>query len=351
MAAASAILDRYRILGDPVAFGHGRIYSGFDPFGDRPVTVYEIAPDAPGFRPGALVEDARDGARVTHPNLLPALSDVATPGGTSYLVTVAAKGVRLDQLAGDKGLTLQGAVHIARIVANLLEYCWKSGIQGLGLVPASVCLSEAGIRVAGIAESRLLARAEGRLLDGHDGDVAGFGAILACVAGHCRRAAVACGPLDAATAALASDEGFAGARRVLTGYGNAPPVPGDNRRTIDAGDYLFRAGEDSRDIFYVLETGLLQVIMSDGLRNEVFLEYTRPGELVGEMAVIDRQPRMATVRAIEPCTLLVITGDSFRKRLSTSDPVAMKLIETLSGRLRQTSEEAARLKTALGGNR
>jgi hypothetical protein len=351
MAIAQAILDRYRLLGDPVEFPFGRIYSGLDPFADRPVRVYEIPAGISGFRSGSLVEDMREGAKITHPHLLPGLADVAMPGATSYLVTASGKGLRLDRLEGDTGLTLQGGVHIARIVANLLVYCWRSQIEGLGLTPASVSLSDAGIRIDGIAEMRLLARAAGRKLEGRESDIAGFAAVLDCIIGHCRRAAIACEPLEVATAELTSSEGFEAARYVLNQHGAAPTPPGDNRRPLDAGEFLFREGDQSNDIFYVLENGLVQVIKHDGVRNEIFLEYARPGQLIGEMAVLDNQPRMATVRAVEPARLMVISGEAFRKRLATSDPVAMKLIETLSTRLRQTSEEAARLKAALGGNR
>lgn len=351
MPIAKGILERYRILGEPARFPLGEIHTGFDPFADRAVTVYEVASGAANFRPTSLVEDVRDSSRITHPNLLPALMDMVSQTGPSYLVTCAAKGARLDQLGGDKGLTAQGALHIVRVLANLLVYCWKSGIRGCGFGPRSIFVAPEGIRITSVAESRLLARAEGRALDGQASDVAGFADVVACALGHCRRAGGSGETLEAIPDVL-NALGFEPARQIINGP--AAEDGGDGSATrlrLDAGDFLFKEGDASDDTFYVLETGLVQVIKADPLDNEVFLDFSRPGQLIGEMAVIDKLPRMATIRAVEPSRLLVIRGGAFRTKLEKLDKVALMLIETLSGRLRQRADEVASLKAALGGNR
>ena len=340
-----------------MAFPQGWVHSGLDPFANRAVSVYEIPPGQPKFRPGSLVGDLRDGGRVTFPNLLPALTEIPSQNDTSYLVTAAAKGARLDRLAADQGLTAQGALHILRILANLLEYCWKSGITGLGFGPKSVYVAPEGIRIASIAESRLLARAEGRALDGQFGDVAAFAEVLACAVEHCRRAGHMGEQLEAIVVAL-RDQGFPRARALINAGAvnaaaaeEAADASGATRSSLDSGDVLFREGDASDDTFFVLESGLVQVIKADPLGNEMFIDFSKPGQLIGEMAVIDKQPRMATIRAIEPSRLLVIRGEAFRTRLSKLDKVAVMLIETLSSRLRQRADEVTSLKAALGGNR
>lgn len=352
VAVAQGILDRYRILGDPVAFAQGQIHSGLDPFADRAVRIYEILPGQPGFRPGSLVEDVRDGGRASHPNLLPALSDMASKSGTSYLVTATARGMSLDAMSADKGLTAQGAQHIARVLGNVLVYCWKSRLKGFGFGPKTVYVAPEGIRIASIAESRLLARAEGRDLEDTASDIAAYSEVLDCMIGLCHRAGSKCIELETAAAAL-EGIGFGAARQIINGALEDPVDDGSGaiRTTLDAGDSLFKEGDTSDDTFYVLEKGLVQVVKAGPLDNEIFLDFSLPGQLIGEMAVIDRQPRMATARALEPCRLLVIRGENFRARLGKLDKVALMLIETLSGRLRQRADEVTSLKAALGGNR
>ena len=353
MPIAKGILERYRILGQPASFPLGEIHTGFDPFADRAVTVYEVAPGKANFRPTSLVEDVRDSSRVTHPNLLPALMDMVSQTGPSYLVTTAAKGARLDQLGGDKGLTAQGALHIVRVLANLLVYCWKSGIRGCGFGPKSIFVAPEGIRITSVAESRLLARAEGRALDGQASDIAGFSEVVACAIELCRRAGISGNTLEAIPDVL-NALGFEPARNIINGPESevgGGDAGGATRLKLDAGDFLFKEDDASDDTFYVLESGLVQVIKADPLGNEMFLDFSRPGQLIGEMAVIDKQPRMATIRAIEPSRLLVIRGGTFRTKLEKLDKVALMLIETLSSRLRQRADEVASLKAALGGNR
>ncbi|KIM00161.1 transcriptional regulator Crp/Fnr family [Paramagnetospirillum magnetotacticum MS-1] len=333
-------------------FAQGQVYSGLDPFADRAVRIYEISAGQAGFRPGSLVEDVREGGRASHPNLLPALLDMASKSGPSFLVTSSVKGVRLDSMAADTGLTEQGALHIARVLGNVMVYCWKSGLKGLGFGPKSVVVAQEGIRVASIAESRLLARAEGRAIEDTASDIAAYSQVLDCMVELCRRAGGKAVTLETAALAI-KNMGIGAARQIINGPLEEAVDDGSGaaRLTLDSGDFIFKESDSSDDTFYVLEKGLVQVVKADGLGNEMFLDFTRPGQLIGEMAVIDKLPRMASARVLEPSRLLVIRGENFRTRLGKLDKVALMLIETLSGRLRQRADEVTKLKAALGGNR
>jgi CRP-like cAMP-binding protein len=63
-----------------------------------------------------------------------------------------------------------------------------------------------------------------------------------------------------------------------------------------------------------------------------------PGNLFGEMSVIDRQPRSATAEAMEDVVLLVMSAQDFRRHLRTSHQLALNLMLTLSERLRRTTD-------------
>ena len=59
-----------------------------------------------------------------------------------------------------------------------------------------------------------------------------------------------------------------------------------------------------------------------------------PGEMVGEMALIDRKPRSATVKAVTPMKLLSLDSKRFRTLLDEMPKASRALMEKLSERLR-----------------
>ena len=72
-----------------------------------------------------------------------------------------------------------------------------------------------------------------------------------------------------------------------------------------------------------------------------------PGAHFGEMALINRAPRSASVRALTPCRLLVISENGLYSLMRNEPRIANKimwgLVEVLSSRLRENSDSLARL--------
>jgi CRP-like cAMP-binding protein len=64
-----------------------------------------------------------------------------------------------------------------------------------------------------------------------------------------------------------------------------------------------------------------------------------PGELVGEMALIDHRPRIATVRALTPMKLLSFDAHQFRRLLDEMPKAQARVLENLVERLRQRDLE------------
>src|SRR5262245_10053982 len=79
---------------------------------------------------------------------------------------------------------------------------------------------------------------------------------------------------------------------------------------LRAGDALFAAG-DSGDGCYRLEQGLLKVIITSPRGEQRILAILGPGEIAGELSIIDRQPRSACVIAIKDCELSFISQQNF----------------------------------------
>ena len=71
-------------------------------------------------------------------------------------------------------------------------------------------------------------------------------------------------------------------------------------------------------------------------RGEQLLAVLGPGEIVGEMALVDAAPRSASVRAREASVLLPITTGQIRSRLAGADPVLRLLLDTVLVRFRST---------------
>ncbi|MFN7784531.1 MAG: EAL domain-containing protein, partial [Lysobacterales bacterium] len=84
---------------------------------------------------------------------------------------------------------------------------------------------------------------------------------------------------------------------------------------------------------YLVESGTLAITTGPDQRR---LAEVRAGELLGEMAVIDRSPRTATATALESCVLVPITPEQIAERLLNTDPVVRALLEGQLRRYRAT---------------
>ena len=67
------------------------------------------------------------------------------------------------------------------------------------------------------------------------------------------------------------------------------------------------------------------------------------------MAVLDDQPRSASVRALEPTTVLKIDRESFRELILERPNIAFAIFRILSGRLRHQNLEADHVPTVFSG--
>ena len=85
------------------------------------------------------------------------------------------------------------------------------------------------------------------------------------------------------------------------------------RQSLAPGSLIFTEGE-AGTVAYVIEEGCVEIT---SLRNgsRALLARLGPGELFGEMALIDGQVRSATAHAIEPTTLVAVHRDQVLTRL------------------------------------
>ena len=110
-------------------------------------------------------------------------------------------------------------------------------------------------------------------------------------------------------------------------YQQAEPV------TIDAGDVLIEEGTLGNAL-YVLLDGELQVTKRSGAL-DIKVDVRVPGEVIGEMSLVDNSPRSATVTGITESHLLMISKSVFERTLSTSPAAALATLHMFVARLRQ----------------
>lgn len=119
----------------------------------------------------------------------------------------------------------------------------------------------------------------------------------------------------------------------------------ESQRTYEAGEVILRQ-DDMGDCAYIIEEGEVEILIErpDGTIHQVG---TRgPGTIVGEMAIVDNAPRVATVRATKPCKMLEITREDFAQRLKTTDPVIHMITRVILTRYRDTLTRAEILRAS-----
>ncbi len=111
-------------------------------------------------------------------------------------------------------------------------------------------------------------------------------------------------------------------------------------RTYSAGTKLFSEG-DSGSGLYILKSGKVSITQKSGAQGtEKEINTVGAGETLGEMALLDDQPRSATVTAVEDVTALLLPVWEFRGVIKSHPDIALKLLATLSRRLRKVQGRA-----------
>jgi signal transduction histidine kinase len=130
-------------------------------------------------------------------------------------------------------------------------------------------------------------------------------------------------------------------------YQMAEPV------ALRAGELLIQEGTPGDSMYIVLD-GEFEVAKRSGQR-DITIAVRAPGEVIGEMSLLDHSPRSASVRAVRDSRLLRIPGSAFEQLLSSSPSAALEILRTVSARLRQNqsllrqSEKMAALGTLAAG--
>jgi len=109
-----------------------------------------------------------------------------------------------------------------------------------------------------------------------------------------------------------------------------------------AGETIIREGEDG-DFMLLITSGEVDILKRGVHFEQTHLTTVGAGTTVGEMSMIDGEPRFATCRTAQPTTFAVLTRDDLAKIVREQPHLAAKLLlkvaSMLSARLRQTSSK------------
>jgi MFS family permease len=108
-------------------------------------------------------------------------------------------------------------------------------------------------------------------------------------------------------------------------------------RDVKAGTTIIRQG-DPADLFYVIGTGRVEVSQTDASGTRRVLRQMSGGEFFGEIGLLSRVPRTATVVALSDCTLVALDGPAFLELVESGPGLTYKLLDVHRGTVSAAGE-------------
>jgi CRP/FNR family cyclic AMP-dependent transcriptional regulator len=132
---------------------------------------------------------------------------------------------------------------------------------------------------------------------------------------------------------------------------NTKPAPtlqavpsGPQMRILKKGELLFAEGENSRAM-YLLKKGMIRLYKKKG-ESSIELDTVHSGQVLGELAFLDGNPRSASGEALTDCELIEISGPVFQQVLAKLPDWLKILMKTIVGRLRSASTRIRQLESS-----
>lgn len=97
------------------------------------------------------------------------------------------------------------------------------------------------------------------------------------------------------------------------------------------------------DSLYMIQRGKVKVVIGDEEGREIILKILGPGDFFGEMSMIDKEPRSASVTTIEPATFLVLTHAAFERCVEQAPRIAKVVMQILAHRVREADRKIGTL--------
>ena len=109
-------------------------------------------------------------------------------------------------------------------------------------------------------------------------------------------------------------------------------------KRVPRGKFVINAGENTAGLYVVL-SGRAKALIADDEGREVTLGTIGPGELFGEMSMLDGRPRSATIKTLETCDLLRLSEADFNDWLARDRTLPLKVLQSMVARLRSANRQ------------
>jgi CRP-like cAMP-binding protein len=113
-------------------------------------------------------------------------------------------------------------------------------------------------------------------------------------------------------------------------------------KSVPRSTIIFAKGDPGSSLFAVCR-GAVKIVVTSVDGHDAMLNLMSKGDIFGEIAALDGRPRSADAVAITDCELFVIERRDFRPLMREEPDIALKMIEILCARVRQTTEQAENL--------
>jgi CRP/FNR family transcriptional regulator, cyclic AMP receptor protein len=108
------------------------------------------------------------------------------------------------------------------------------------------------------------------------------------------------------------------------------------------GSVVIAEGETGDSLFSIT-SGKVKVCIGDQDGREIILKLLAPGDFFGELSLIDRRPRSASVVTTEASTFQVLSNSNFQRCIERAPKIATKVMEVLVQRLREADRKIGSL--------
>jgi len=112
-------------------------------------------------------------------------------------------------------------------------------------------------------------------------------------------------------------------------------------RSYPKGVRVFHEGDES-DACYIVRSGDLRITREHSDGRAIALATMGPGDIFGELAMLDRKARSASVEALTDTELLALPATDFRRLLRENNEITVKLVIALTRKVRDANERISR---------
>jgi CRP-like cAMP-binding protein len=109
---------------------------------------------------------------------------------------------------------------------------------------------------------------------------------------------------------------------------------GTRTRRFRRGEVVFHVG-DPGDALFVISAGAVKITLPSENGEEAILATLQPGDVFGELALLDSAPRSATAVALEPTETMVLQRDRFRQLLATEPTIRDAVLANMAAEVRR----------------